>query len=81
MAESNGSNERESRTLIGLAAGAQFLGVKERKFWSLVSCNAVPHHRYGRRYLFLPDELLAWVEAGCPEEPGSAGMVRTGMHR
>lgn len=81
MANSNASNDPKPQTIVGLAPAAEYLGVKERKFHTLVKCNAVPHHSYGRRKLFLPEELMAWVHAGCPEEPGSAEWVRKGMQR
>jgi excisionase family DNA binding protein len=60
----------------GYAAAAKMLGLSERTVWSLVKRNALPHHRCGTAVLFVPDELAAWLDAGCPTEPGSAVKVR-----
>ena len=35
----------------------------------------------GRRLRFDPAELRAWVDAGCPTEPGAAKRVRAAMRK
>lgn len=65
----------------GLAEAARLTGLGERTVWRLVNMNALPHRRCGRALLFVPDELVAWIEAGCPQEAGSADRVRAAMRK
>ena len=65
----------------GQKAAARMLGLKARKIWELCVCNALPHQRCGRAYLFDPAELRAWFDCGCPSEPDAAKRVRVAMRR
>ena len=65
----------------GQKAAARTLGLKARKIWELCVCNALPHQRCGRAYLFDPAELRAWFDCGCPSEPDAAKRVRVAMRR
>ena len=61
--------------LIDAKRAAVMLGLSARNLWSLTKCNAVPHRKIGRRTLYVPAELRAWIALGCPTEPGSATRV------
>lgn len=75
------TNQHTTMLIRGLAGGAQWLSLSEKFVWSLVNRNALPHRRCGRAILFVPDELTAWVQAGCPDEPGAAERVRATMRK
>ena len=47
----------------------------------LASTGALPCYRLGRDYRFCPDELRAWIRAGCPTEAGAGEAVRRNMRR
>lgn len=42
----------------------------------LTLSHAIPSHKLGRRRLYDPDELRAWIRAGCPTAPNSADKIR-----
>lgn len=65
--------------LRGIRAGCQLTGLGERTVWLLTNRNALPHRRVGRAVLFIPDEVAAWIRAGCPTEAGAAERVRKGV--
>jgi hypothetical protein len=60
----------------GIDAAARELGLSPRMISQLVKCDALPHRRVGRAVLFVPDELAAWITAGCPCEAGAAQRLR-----
>ena len=46
---------------------AQLLGISERHLWALNSSGRLPQPvRLGRSVRWRRQELLAWLEAGCP---------------
>lgn len=63
----------------GIKEAARVLGLGERTVWSLVNRNAIPHHQCGRAKLFVPAELSAWIDAGCPADAGAAISIRAKM--
>jgi predicted DNA-binding transcriptional regulator AlpA len=65
--------------LRGIRAGRRLTDLGERTVWRLVNCNALPHRRVGKAILFVPDEVAAWISAGCPTEAGAAERVRKGV--
>jgi excisionase family DNA binding protein len=65
--------------LVSTSEACALLGLGARTIWSLTTRNAIPHRRVGRRVLFSPDELRAWVAANCPTAPGSAERVRKAL--
>ena len=67
--------------LISMPEAAAMLSISERLLWSLSACNAVPSLTIGRRRLYRPCELDAWLDAGAPTEPGSADRIRMGATR
>lgn len=62
--------------LIDAKAASALLGIGTRRLWSLTNCNAIPSRKIGRSVRYSPRELNAWIEAGCPTEPGSADDIR-----
>ena len=67
--------------LIGVKAAAAVLALGERTLWSLTNCRAIPSRKIGRSVRYSPDELHAWIAAGCPSEPGAADQVRTALRK
>jgi len=57
--------------LIGIREAAQALGLSERTLWDLTKAGEIPHVRVGRRVLYDPNDLRAWVESlkKTPESP------------
>lgn len=60
----------------GIRAGCKLTGLGERTVWMYVNKNAIPHRRVGRAIMFVPDEVAAWIAAGCPCETGAADRIR-----
>ena len=74
-------SDDQPRLIRGLKAGAHWIGISERKLWSLVNCNAVPHRRIDRVLAFVPGELDTWIDAGCPTEADAGERIRKAMRR
>ena len=74
-------NEQSEYTplLVGAKVAAGMLSIGSRTLWSLTKCNAVPSRKIGRAIRYCPNELQAWIAAGCPTEPGSAKRARKGI--
>jgi predicted DNA-binding transcriptional regulator AlpA len=62
--------------LIDAKAAQALLSIGERRLWVLTNCKAIPSRKIGKSVRYFPAELAAWVECGCPTEPGSAERVR-----
>jgi predicted DNA-binding transcriptional regulator AlpA len=62
--------------LRGIRAGCKLTGLGERTIWLLINRNSIPHRRVGRAIMFVPWEVEAWIDAGCPTEPGAGDRVR-----
>jgi len=56
--------------LIDSKAASALLGIGARRLWSLTNCGAIPSRKIGRSVRYAPDELRAWIAAGCPIESG-----------
>lgn len=67
--------------LIDAAAACLLLSMGGRRLWELSACRAIPSLKVGRSRRYRPDELRAWVSAGCPTEPGAADRLRKGVGR
>ncbi len=65
----------------GIRAGCEMTGLGERTIWLLVNRNALPHRRVGRAILFVPDEVRAWIRAGCPTDAGAGDRVRKAVRQ
>lgn len=62
--------------LIDAKAASLALSIGSRRLWELTDCGAIPCRRIGRLVRYSPDELAAWVDAGCPTEPGAGAAIR-----
>lgn len=62
--------------LIDAKAACAVLCMGERRLWVLSNCRAIPSFKIGKSRRYCPDELRAWVRAGCPTEPGAADRLR-----
>lgn len=75
LSASRGTSKPEPM-LIDVKAASALLAMGERKLWELTNCQAIPSRKIGRSVRYAPFELRAWIEAGCPTEPGSAESIR-----
>lgn len=69
-AEVNGNIVPPGALLVNFAEGGRLLGIGRRKLWELVNSGAIPHVRIGRRIMFSPASLAAWIAGR--EEGGRA---------
>lgn len=67
--------------LIDAKAACVVLSIGERKLWSLTKCRAIPSRKIDRAVRYCPDELKAWVDAGCPTTAGAAERVLAAMRK
>ena len=58
----NGQGPETPRLLIGAREAAKALAISERTLWELTNSGDVPHVRIGRRVLYDPDDLRAWID-------------------
>ncbi|RMH24590.1 MAG: hypothetical protein D6692_12770 [Planctomycetota bacterium] len=61
--------------LLDRSSAAVVLGIGTRLLDQLTGCNAMPSVKIGTRRLYREDHLLAWLDAGAPQTPGSAARV------
>ena len=47
---------------------AELLRVSPRSIYDWVSQDSIPHHKAGRRTIFLLEEVIEWVSKKAPEE-------------
>lgn len=62
--------------LIDARAACALLSMGARRLWVLSNCRAIPSHKIGKSRRYCPEELRAWVRAGCPTDADSADRVR-----
>jgi len=67
--------------LIDAKAAAKMLAVGARTLWTYTNCNAIPSRKIGRAVRYCPEELRAWIAAGCPTEAGSGDRIRAAMRK
>jgi len=70
-----------SALLIDAPAARALLGIGETMLGVLTRCQAIPSVRVGRRRLYSPTELRAWIICGCPTQPGAAERVRKAVRQ
>ncbi len=60
-------DDARERWALPAKATARLLGISERHLWTLHSSGRIPMPvRLGRSVRWRRDELLAWLQAGCP---------------
>jgi hypothetical protein len=65
--------------LIDAKVACALLCMGERQLWVLSNCRAIPSFKIGKSRRYCPDELRAWIRAGCPTEVGAGDRVRKGV--
>lgn len=86
--ECRGGNDGAGPILLDLPDAARALAISERALWEWTRAGKVPHVRLGRRVLYEPDALRAWVRSqrrgpdaggGAPEKskPGDLAVDKT----
>jgi len=69
------------RLLMSAQDAARALAISERTLWGLTKRQAIPSIRVGRRVLYDPRDLQAWInrqKAKAPRRP-AAGSVEPGL--
>jgi excisionase family DNA binding protein len=74
-------HRHDNKLLLDAPEAARRLGIGTRTLWRLTKCKAVPSLRIGRRVLYSPSALAAWIDAGAPEAPGAALRLAEGGDR
>ena len=67
--------------LIDAPAACAMLCMGERRVWQLSNCRAIPSYKIGKSRRYCPDELRAWIRAGCPVEAGAADRIRAALRK
>jgi excisionase family DNA binding protein len=49
--------------LVNAHVASELLGVSERTLWTLTQTGGLPYVRVGRRVMYSPDSLRAWIAA------------------
>ena len=62
--------------LIDAKAACALLSMGERRLWVLSNCRAIPSFKIGKSRRYCPNELRAWIRAGCPTDGGAGDRVR-----
>jgi predicted DNA-binding transcriptional regulator AlpA len=62
--------------LIDSRAASAVLAIGERRLWELTNNGAVPSLKIGKSRRYCPEELKAWIRAGCPVCAGAAERIR-----
>jgi hypothetical protein len=57
------------------------LSIGARRLWVLSNCRAIPSFKIGKSRRYCPNELRAWIRAGCPTEGGAGDRVRKAVGR
>ncbi|MCP3903277.1 MAG: helix-turn-helix domain-containing protein [Planctomycetes bacterium] len=73
--------QQDSPLLIDAKAAAAMLAIGARTLWTYTNCNAIPSRKIGRAVRYCPDELRAWIAAGCPTDAGAGDRVRAVMRK
>ena len=72
---------QDSVLLIDVPAASEMLSLGKRTVWSLTNRGAIPSYKISRSVRYSPCELRAWIDAGCPTNPGAAKQIRASMRK
>lgn len=81
MASDTNTPTTPAPALIDAKATRAMLSIGERRLWELTNCGAIPSFKIGKSRRYCPDELRAWIRAGCPTEPGAGDRVRKAVRQ
>lgn len=70
-----------SPLLIDAKDTQSLLRMGERRLCVLTTCGAIPSFKIGKSRRYCPEELKAWIRAGCPTEPGAGDRVRKSVRQ
>ena len=62
--------------LIGVKEATELLAIAERTLSKYTATGAVPSLKLGGARRYVITELRAWIDAGCPTEPGAGDAIR-----
>lgn len=65
--------------LVDARGACALLCMGERRLWELSNCGAIPSLKIGKSRRYCPDELRAWIRAGCPTGTGAGDRVRRAL--
>ncbi len=65
--------------LITPPEAAEILAIAERTLAKYTASGAVPSRKLGSLRRYVRAELTAWIDAGCPMEPGAGEAIRQRM--
>lgn len=80
-ADTTANANKPAPLLIDAPAACAVLCIGERRLWVLSNCRAIPSFKIGKSRRYCPDELRAWVRAGCPTDAGAGDRVRKAVAR
>ena len=75
------NTDKYTPLLVNAETAAHLLCMGARPLWSWSRCGAIPSYKVGRSIRYRPDELQAWIDAGCPTTPGAAKQIRASMRK
>lgn len=52
----------DEKLLVGRLEAARMLSIGERLLWDLTKAGEIPHVRLGRRVLYSPEDLRAYID-------------------
>lgn len=81
MASNTNTPTTTAPLLIDAKAACALLCMGERRLWVLSNCRAIPSFKIGKSRRYCPDELRAWIRAGCPTEGGAGDRIRATMRK
>ena len=70
MASNTNTPTTPAPLLIDAKAACALLCMDKRRLWVLSNRRAIPSFKIGKSRRYCPDELRAWVRAGCPTHAG-----------
>lgn len=65
--------------LIDIPRACEVLSMGARKLFDLTKSGAIPSRKIQKSVRYVPAELQAWIDAGCPTSPGAGDQIRKGM--
>jgi len=71
----------QSALLVSVPQACNLLAMGRRRLWELSNCNAIPSRKIGKSRRYCPDELRAWVQAGCPTGADAGTRIRKAVAR
>ena len=71
----------DPRLLVNAEEASRLLCIGRRRLWTLTNLGAIPCRRIGKSVRYVPEELRAWIDLGCPSSAGAGDEVRSSLER